>query len=460
MRVSVRNVGVLLLAIMIGGSFVSTVRADRYSSSHYVIDASVVGNSFGGSQSSTSYKLTSSGGESIVGNGQGGSYKVGMGYVAQLDKSLTLSLQPSGLKAYYPLEENSGTFTRDSSINTSNADLQTGTTWTTGKIGNAVNTNASSYVQVPDSTNLTFSQNMTVSLWANQASASTDKALIAHWNQAVSSSWALQTGTSASVLRVFIANSQGDTGGNCVDTDGAWSAGSWHHVALVYDGTQSTALDRAKVYIDGVVRPMSVCLGTIPSSLQDSSSYLTIGAMRGLGRYFNGSLDEVKMFNRSFTPSEVKAEYDAGVAGNTAGLGFASGIVPGISQTSNYDAVVLTDSINGYTLAVNQNNNLTKGADTIGAVSGTIASPVTWVEGTTKGLGFTLYGTNATAIPGKWSSGAAYAAFPGTSTTFYTRTGQPSSKDVLNMRLRLDVSSSQPTGTYTNVITTTGTMTP
>lgn len=445
--------------LVLAGCFVDTIAAYRFTSTSYVIDASVA-NNFGGSESSTSYKLTGSGGESIVGNGAGGSYMLAGGYVAQLKNSLQLTVQPGGLKAYYPLEENSGTFTRDSSINTNNADLQVGATWVTGKVGNGVSANASSYVQVPDSANLTFSQNMTVSLWANQASASTDKALIAHWNQAVSSSWALQTGTSASVLRVFIASSQGDTGGNCVDTDGAWSAGSWHHVALVYDGTQSTALDRAKVYIDGVVRPMSVCLGTIPSSLQDSSSYLTIGAMRGLGRYFNGSLDEVKMFNRSFTPSEVKAEYDAGVAGNTAGLGFASGIVPGISQTSNYDAVVLTDSINGYTLAVNQNNDLTKGADTINAVSGTIASPVTWVEGTTKGLGFTLYGTNATAIPGKWSSGAAYAAFPGTSTTFYTRTGQPSSKDVLNMRLRLDVSLSQPTGTYTNVITTTGTMTP
>ena len=98
--------------------------------------------------------------------------------------------------------------------------------------------------------------------------------------------------------------------------------------------------------------------------------------------------------------------------------------------------------------------------DTISGVSGTIASPVTWVEGTTKGLGFTLYGTNATSIPGKWSSGAAYAAFPGTSTSYYTRTGRQSAKDVLNMRLRLDTTMLNPAGTYTNVITTVGTVTP
>ncbi|HRC28292.1 MAG TPA: LamG domain-containing protein [Candidatus Saccharimonas sp.] len=450
---------IVALALAVVGCFFDSATAYRFTSTSYVIDASVA-NNFGGSDSSTSYKLTGSGGESIVGQGSSGSYMLAGGYVAQLQDSLQLSVQPGGLKGYYPFEENSGTFTGDNSSYASNANLQTGATWTTGKVGNGVNTNASSYVQVEDSANLTFGQHMTVSLWANQASASSDKALIAHWNQVVSSSWALQTGSSSSVLRVFIANSPTDSGGNCVDTDSSWSSGAWHHVVLVYDGTQGVALDRVKVYIDGVARPMSVCLGTIPSTLQDSSSYLTIGAMRGLGRYFNGSLDEVKFFNRSFTPNEIKAEYDAGAAGNGAGLSFALGITPGISQTSNYDAVVLTDSINGYTLAVSQNNNLTKGADTINAVSGTIASPVTWVEGTTKGLGFTLYGTNATAIPGKWSSGAAYAAFPGTSTTFYVRTGQPSTKDVLNMRLRLDVDASQPTGTYTNVITTTGTMIP
>ena len=227
----------------------------------------------------------------------------------------------------------------------------------------------------------------------------------------------------------------------------------------MYDGTQSTASNRVKIYIDGVLQTATM-FGTIPSTMVNATSDLAIGSMQGFGRYFNGVLDEVKLFNRLLSAEEVKAEYDAGVAGNTAGLSFAGGIIPGTSSTSDYDAAILTDSVKGYTLAVSQNQNLTKGADTIAAVSGSIASPVTWVEGTTTGLGFTLYGTNATSIPGKWSSGAAYAAFPGTSTSYYTRTGKQSSKDVLNMRLRIGTTMLNVPGAYTNVITTVGTVTP
>src|SRR6478672_4606995 len=80
-------------------------------------------------------------------------------------------------------------------------------------------------------------------------------------------------------------------------------------------------------------------------------------------------------------------------------------------------------------------------------LSGSIASPVSWSEGSTKGLGFTLYGTNATALPGTWASGSAYAALPSTSTSFYTRSNYTGgSKDILNMRLRLDTATAQNSG--------------
>lgn len=135
-------------------------------------------------------------------------------------------------------------------------------------------------------------------------------------------------------------------------------------------------------------------------------------------------------------------------------------VTPGTSNNVTVTASVITDAPD-YTLAVNQNNNLESGANTIPAVSGSIGSPVTWTEGTTKGLGFTLVSTNATAIPGSWSSGNAYAAFPGTSTSFYIRNGfSGGATDTLTMRVKLDVSTSQPVGTYTNTVTWVGTTIP
>ena len=135
-------------------------------------------------------------------------------------------------------------------------------------------------------------------------------------------------------------------------------------------------------------------------------------------------------------------------------------IIPGVSNSATVTANVITDAPD-YTLAVSQNNNLQSGAYSIAAVGGSIASPTTWVEGTTKGLGFTLVSTNATAIPGTWNSGSAYAAFPNTSTTFYTRDGfSGGATDTLTMRVKVDVPSSQGAATYTNTVTWVGTTTP
>lgn len=450
----------LLTVIVVG--FFSSASAERFTGGSYIIDASVVGNSFGGDVSGGSYKLTSSGGESIIGQGSGGSYKLDSGYVAQLQNSIQLTVQPGGLKAYYPLEENSGTFTRDQSLYANNGTLQAGATWTTGKVGNALN-GAAGYVNIPDNTQLPVGQHMTISAWVYDNALGTNQVVAAQWTLNTDTAWILQTSyTSSDRLVFFVSNAVNDIGSNYIATNAVWTASVWHHVVVVYDGTLSTATDRAKIYIDGVLQTVTMT-GTIPSTLRDSGAPLQLSRMFDPGtgnRYFNGKIDEFKLFDRSFSSDEVKAEYDAGVAGNTAGLSFAGGVAAGVSSTSDYDAAILTDSVKGYTLAVNQNQNLTKGADTIGAVSGTIASPVTWVEGTTTGLGFTLYGTNATAIPGKWSSGAAYAAFPGTSTSYYTRTGKQSSKDVLNMRLRIGTTMLNVPGTYTNVVTTVGTVTP
>ncbi len=436
------------------------VSADSYSSSSYKING-VVGGSFSGSTTSTTYKLESSGGEPIIGQGASGSYKLDSGYIAQLQRSLKLTVQPAGLKAYYPFEENTGTLTFDQSSYAGQGTLQSGTTWTGGKVGNGVNPNSTADVQIADSPQLTFGQHMTLSIWANQAGAAVSKALASHWGGAsVGTEWALQTPNGSSDrLWFFVASSLSDAGGNTIETPaGSWTTGAWHHVVVTYDGTIATAADRAKIYIDGVLQT-TIMIGTIPSTFTDSSYPVTIGSLPGYGRYFNGSLDEFKLFDRTLSTDEVKAEYAAGLAGTTAGLSFTGGITPGVSQTSAYDAVVVTDS-SAYTLALSQNQDLTKGSDTISSVAGSIASPVTWSEGTTKGLGFTLYGTNATALDSKWSSGGAYAALPGSATSVYTRTGTQSARDVISMRLRLDVPTTQPSGLYSNVMTVTGTITP
>ena len=135
-------------------------------------------------------------------------------------------------------------------------------------------------------------------------------------------------------------------------------------------------------------------------------------------------------------------------------------ITPGVSNTEILVAYVKTDAP-GYNLGVSQDHDLQNGANTIAAVSGSINSPITWSEGTTKGLGFSLVNSNATPVPAKWSAGNAFAAFPASNTTVYSRTGfTGGTTDVIGINLRIDVPSTQLASTYTNTVTWTGTITP
>lgn len=456
---------VLALSVIVGVVQVSTsyVQAQKSSSTDYGLN-SIIDGSFGGRQASTNYALQSTGGEPIVGSGAGGSYKLTEGYTAQLNKSLQLNVQPNGLVGYWPLDDViPNAMAIDASANSNNGTYSVASISKAAKVGTGWgDTNANQSITIPDSPSFPTSSAMTISGWFLRSSNTLPRTIMSKWDFTTSpsthGSWRLDTSQSAAQLRLYVRNGV-DNATNYVDTTNASIASdTWYHVAVVYDGSQSNA-NRVTFYLNGVKLLTSVT-GTVATSIASSSDPAVIGNTTGIGGIgWSGALDEMKLYNRVLSPNGAKAEYDAGIAGIPAGLSLNS-VTPGLSQSSAVDAIVKTDAA-GYTIGVSQNQNLTSGSYTVPPVSGLIASPVAWNEGITKGLGFSLYGTTATAIPVKWNSGNSYAALPTSSTSFYTRTGLSGGiKDVINMRLRLDVANSQASGAYTNQATFTGTMTP
>ena len=76
----------------------------------------------------------------------------------------------------------------------------------------------------------------------------------------------------------------------------------WYHVAGVYDATART-LD---IYVNGT-RDNGTLLGTIPASQINSSVNVNIGRRTG-GFYFNGVIDEVRIYNRPLNAAEIQAD--------------------------------------------------------------------------------------------------------------------------------------------------------
>jgi hypothetical protein len=87
------------------------------------------------------------------------------------------------------------------------------------------------------------------------------------------------------------------------------TAGSWHHWAMVFDGTQSGNANVLKFYYDGIQQSLSF-LGTIPATTDINSAVVRMGAEL-TGRNINASIDDVRIYNRALSSTEIRALYES-----------------------------------------------------------------------------------------------------------------------------------------------------
>ena len=101
---------------------------------------------------------------------------------------------------------------------------------------------------------------------------------------------------------VFTTNSAGGSIKD-MDTDSvALPVGAWRHVVMTHDGTND------KVYINGVLKNSKAAAGALNSTTKPLGiGYDPIDTTN----YFNGSLDEVLLFNTALTAAEITALYTA-----------------------------------------------------------------------------------------------------------------------------------------------------
>lgn len=424
-----------------------TVQAATFTSPNFSINSSI-GDSIAGSQSSTNYQLVSTGGQSIAGKAESESYKLGEGYGAQLENSFELRVQPNGLIGHYSFDQASGGTIVDDSVNANTATFTGTPTWTTGKLNGGLNGFSSSdYASVNADSTYNLSA-ITACVWMNLTNFSSNPVALSRslGSPNTNGMWSIGfNGGSTPRVRMYANGTN-----NVLLNPSSVGTDTWSHVCLTYDGGDFI------MYTNG----QEVDRVALNDPMASFSTPLRIGVISSGSQPLQGIVDEAKIYSRVLNAQEIEAEYDAQNSGFSSGVAFQDSVTPGESQTSAFDTIIQT-SAPGYTLAINQNGDLTSGSNTIPGVSGSIVSPVVWSEGSTKGLGFTLYGTNATALPGTWNSGNSYAALPGTGTSFYTRTNyNAGAKDIVNMRLRLDAALSQVEGEYTNQMIISGTMTP
>ena len=134
---------------------------------------------------------------------------------------------------------------------------------------------------------------------------------------------------------------------------------------------------------------------------------------------------------------------------NTKDLGV---VAPGTPNTAVTTATVTTDAPGGYELLISEDNELTHtdAVTTIANYAGTIGTPTAW-SGT--GLGFTITGGSSVDVKWGTSPNNNYAGIPNVGTVLHDKGGYTSGGDDTVIEYKIDVPSTQKTGTYNNVVT-------
>ena len=123
----------------------------------------------------------------------------------------------------------------------------------------------------------------------------------------------------------------------------------WHHVAVVFDGTQTGNSNRFKLYLDGIEIPLTYN-GTVPATVGSLSNGTFIGArvVAALTDQFPGQIDEVKIFNTARTEAQIQSDMISTSSSTTGLVGYwnlddAAGTNADDLGTGNNDGTLTND---------------------------------------------------------------------------------------------------------------------
>ncbi|MBT6831818.1 hypothetical protein HOA64_02045, partial [bacterium] len=210
---------------------------------------------------------------------------------------LSISEGDADLLLYLPFEEGSGTTANDWSVSKDDGTISSAT-YTTGNTGNggALNFNGTSDV-INIATASVGANDMTASFWMNPDN------LI---NETILGSGSTYT----RMVQIEDADTfelnLGESGvHNYYDITGTFQTGQWQHVAV----TKVTDGD-IKIYLNGE----DVTQGSPTISNATNGAWNLVGSEKlTAGKYFDGSLDEVRVYDRALTQAEIVDDMLSGV---------------------------------------------------------------------------------------------------------------------------------------------------
>jgi Tol biopolymer transport system component len=208
---------------------------------------------------------------------------------------------PGSPVGYWKFDEGSGTVASDSSGNGNTGTLMNGPQWVDGKVGKALKFDGvddSVYVADSPSLDITGTQ-MSVEYWMEfpggwQAGMPKPVDIYVKGDAWVGS---MNSATGKHRFNfAYFPNPYPETNKN------SWDANTWYFIADVYDGSY------IRMYVNGVLDVAAACSGAITVT----NEHFEIGGGYGWPWFFNGTIDELAIYNYARTAEEILNDYSRG----------------------------------------------------------------------------------------------------------------------------------------------------
>jgi len=212
------------------------------------------------------------------------------------------------LVAHWRLDETSGTTASDSSDNGNHGTLvnmNPASDWVSGRVEGALDFDGwNDYVQVPDSPSFRIADGISILAWINPEDNR-------EWRTIASK--LAHVPYCRTDLYWFLYNRR--IGASLAGPCGIWglwrpnvhiSTDEWTHVALTYDGFDMI------MYKDGNDRASTWASGSLMLTDGSSTESFYLGRNTEWGEYFDGKIDDVRLYRRALSEDQVETIYNGG----------------------------------------------------------------------------------------------------------------------------------------------------
>ena len=208
---------------------------------------------------------------------------------------------PTGLVSWFRGENNA-----QDEVGPNNAATYSGIGFDVGKVGQAFQFNGQDALlsYASPSLNVGTGGGLTIELWIKPTTLQEQP--LVEWNNGTNYGAHLWMFGPPGRLYVNLVDTAG-TWHNLVSANGLVIAGQWQHIALTYDKNSGTT----NLYRNGV----QVATQNLGSFTPQTSYNLWFGRRASENLFYNGGLDEISLYNRALSATDVQAIYNAGAGG-------------------------------------------------------------------------------------------------------------------------------------------------